>query len=264
MRDCSGLDATYAFGQLFTLWPLISVLTALFICIPCENEFFRMFMGNYWEINREGENFRQSRFAIIEAKGFLHCSALQIKLFFQFPPGVIKKHAKKKKVYCWLKNKEPGERKVKFWALILMFIFHEKCQSLGHVKMQNFSLQHANIFGVLASPWTMLKTQKRKRKFRFHGKWIVSLTSRWTKNDFKPVVFMLPDATVGFFFFQGNSPDAQLLQVMFINYLRKKNNRHHQFCHTSGQNWSLLFTFNFQSCCFFFFPVVWIEIKTFI
>ena len=34
------------------------------------------------------------------------------------------------------KNKEPGERNVRFLTLILMFIIHEKCQSLGHVKMQ--------------------------------------------------------------------------------------------------------------------------------
>ena len=55
--------------------------------------------------------------------------------------AVIARHRweaiKKKRAYWWLKNKEPGERNVTFWSLILMFIFHEKCQTLGHVKMQN-------------------------------------------------------------------------------------------------------------------------------
>ena len=45
--------------------------------------------------------------------------------FLQFLLGIVEKHTKKKlQVYCRLKNKEPGERKVRFWPLILMFIFH--------------------------------------------------------------------------------------------------------------------------------------------
>ena len=51
-----------------------------------------------------------------------------------------------------------------------MFIFHEKCQTLGHVKMQKFALQHPIIFGVLASPWTTLKTEKRKNAFSWEMK----------------------------------------------------------------------------------------------
>ena len=41
-------------------------------------------------------------------------------------------------------------------------------------KNAKIALQHPIIFGVLASPWPTLKTEKRK-KMRFHGKWKVSL-----------------------------------------------------------------------------------------
>ena len=46
----------------------------------------------------------------------------------------------------------------------IMFIFHEKCQTLGHVKMQNLPWNtHYRIFGVLASPWTtQVKDWKKK------------------------------------------------------------------------------------------------------
>ena len=54
------------------------VLAPLFMLIACwKSNFFRMFMGNFWERNREGEIFRQKRFQNIEAKSyFLHCSSL--------------------------------------------------------------------------------------------------------------------------------------------------------------------------------------------
>ena len=101
-------------------------------------EFFRMFMGNFWERNREREIFRLKRFPNIEAKSYF-CTVLLSKwnLFLQFPLGLVKRHAEKKKFSCWLKNIEPGERNGRFWTPILMFIFHEKCQTLGHVKMQS-------------------------------------------------------------------------------------------------------------------------------
>ena len=51
-----------------------------------------------------------------------------------------------------------------FWSIILMFIFHEKCQSRA-CKNAKFTLQHPIIFGVFASPWTTLKTEKRKFAF---------------------------------------------------------------------------------------------------
>ena len=42
-----------------------------------KNDFFRMFMGNFWERNREREIFRLKTFQDKEAKSyFLHCSAL--------------------------------------------------------------------------------------------------------------------------------------------------------------------------------------------
>ena len=49
----------------------------LYIHSLLKNNFFLMFMGNYWERNREREKFRLDRFPIVEAKSyFLHCSAL--------------------------------------------------------------------------------------------------------------------------------------------------------------------------------------------
>ena len=129
-----------------------------------------MFTGNYWERNKEREILRLSRFPNRTAKSyFLHCSPLYFKISLQFPLGIVGKHAQKKQVYCWLKNKEPGEQKVRFWTVILMFIFHEKCQSLGQVKMQNLTC-NTPLFLVLASPWTILKTDKRKLVFSWEMK----------------------------------------------------------------------------------------------
>ena len=136
LHDCSCFVAT--FGQLFTLRPPnFFVLAQLVMLIACwKTIFFRTFMGDFWERNREREIFRLMRFPNEEAKSyFLHCSALQIKLFFAVPVRHRSETCKKKQVCCWLKNKELGERIVRFWTLILMFIFHEKCLSLGHVKM---------------------------------------------------------------------------------------------------------------------------------
>ena len=57
-----------------------------------------------------------------------------------------------------------------FWSFILMFILHEKCQSSGHVKMQNLPCNNPLIFGVFASPWTTVKTEKRKFAFSWEMK----------------------------------------------------------------------------------------------
>ena len=50
-----------------------------------------------------------------------------------------------------------------------MFIFHEKCQSSGQVRMQNLPC-NTPFFGVLASPWTILTTEKRKFAFSWEMK----------------------------------------------------------------------------------------------
>ena len=131
--------------------------------IACWNEFFSNIHGWFLREEQRKRNFQANEVSKRRSKKLfftLFCALNQI--FLQFPLGIVQKHAKKKQVCRWLKNKEPGERIVRFWTLILMFIFHEKCQSLGHVKMQKNALQHPIIFGVLASPWTTLKTEKRK------------------------------------------------------------------------------------------------------
>ena len=57
--------------------PLFFVFAPLLMLIACwKTNFFRMFMANYWERNREREIFRLNRFPTIETKSyFLHCSA---------------------------------------------------------------------------------------------------------------------------------------------------------------------------------------------
>ena len=54
------------------------VLASLSIPIACwKTKVFLMFMGNYWERNRERETFKLNRFPIVGAKiNFLHCSVL--------------------------------------------------------------------------------------------------------------------------------------------------------------------------------------------
>ena len=58
--------------------PYFFVLAQLVMLTACwKTNFFRMFMGNFWERNREREIFRLKRFPSKEAKSyFLHCSAL--------------------------------------------------------------------------------------------------------------------------------------------------------------------------------------------
>ena len=58
--------------------PYFFVLAQLFMLIACwKTNFFRMFMGNFWERNREREIFRLKRFPNKEAKSyFLPCSVL--------------------------------------------------------------------------------------------------------------------------------------------------------------------------------------------
>ena len=114
------------------------VLAQLVMLIACwKTNFFRTFMGDFWERNREREIFRLMRFQTKKQKVIFYTVLRSKSTFFlQFPLGIVQKHAKKKQVYCWLQNKESGERIVRFWTLILLFIFHEKCQSFRHVKIQ--------------------------------------------------------------------------------------------------------------------------------
>ena len=77
LRDCSFFRC-HVWPTFHPATPWFFVLASPFIPIACwKTIFFLMFMGNYWERNREREKFRLNRFPIVEAKSyFLHCSAL--------------------------------------------------------------------------------------------------------------------------------------------------------------------------------------------
>ena len=81
----------FAWLQLFRchIWPTFHpatpnffVLAQLFMLIACwKTNFFRMFMGNYCERNREREMFRLTRFPVIESKSFALFCALNPTFF---------------------------------------------------------------------------------------------------------------------------------------------------------------------------------------
>ena len=111
LHECSCLDGT--FGQLFTLRPLILCFSPTHYAKSLlKSTFFRMFMGNYWERNRESE--------VLNTHSNIH-----------FP------------------------RKVPIFRA---------------GKNAKFALQHPIIFGVLASPWTILKTEKIEFAFSWEMK----------------------------------------------------------------------------------------------
>ena len=63
-----------------------------------------MFIGNYWERNREREIFRLNRFnSRHKGKKSFFCTVLcsESNVYcLQFPLGIVEKHAKKEQVYC--------------------------------------------------------------------------------------------------------------------------------------------------------------------
>ena len=140
LRDSVQLSRYHVWPTFHPATPNFFVVASLFILIACwKTNFFLMFMGNFWERKREREKFGLIRFPIVEAKSYF----LQFCALTQTFYAVLARHRweaiKEKASLPVIKNKEPGERNLTFWSLecILMFIFHEKCQSLGHVKMQN-------------------------------------------------------------------------------------------------------------------------------
>ena len=138
LRDCSCFVAT--FGQLSPCDPLIfSFSPTLDAHSLLKIEFFSNFHGYFLKKEQRKRNFQAKEVSKHRGKKlfFALSFALNQTFFLQFPLDIVKRHAEKKKFYCWLKNIEPGERNRRFWTPILMFIFHEKCQTLGHVKMQN-------------------------------------------------------------------------------------------------------------------------------
>ena len=77
LRDCSCLDATLAnFSPCDPLIFCFSPTSTLYTLSLLKNEFFRLFMGNYWERNREREMFRlylvkDKKFARSSCRGFV-------------------------------------------------------------------------------------------------------------------------------------------------------------------------------------------------
>ena len=130
-------------------------------------------MGSYWERNREREIFRLNRFPIIEAKSYF-CTVLRSNsnVFLQFPLGIVEKQSKKKQAYCWLNWKTKSQAN-EMWGFEHSFYiarFPRKVPIFRACKNAKFSLQHPIIFGVLASPWTTLKTEKREFAFSWEMK----------------------------------------------------------------------------------------------
>ena len=113
--------------QLFTLRPLI-------FCFSTTLYFHSLLKIEYSWVIFEKETEKEK---LSGKRGFqtlrqtdIFGSVLRSKsnLFLQFPLGIVNKHAKKNKVYRWLKNLEAGERNMRFWTLILMFIFPQSAK----------------------------------------------------------------------------------------------------------------------------------------
>ena len=82
LHDCSCFVTT--FGQLFTpATPDFFVLAQLAMLIACwKTNFFRTFMGDFWERSREREIFRQMRFPNEEAKSHFYTVLRSKSRFF--------------------------------------------------------------------------------------------------------------------------------------------------------------------------------------
>ena len=76
---------------------------------------------------------------------------------------------RKRQAYWWLKNEEPGKEMWRFdhsfWCS-----FFTKMRIFRACKNAKFALQHLIIFSDFASPWTTLKTEKRKFAFSWEMK----------------------------------------------------------------------------------------------
>ena len=83
-------------------------------------------------------------------------------IFLQYPLGIVEKHAKKKQVCCWLKIWRASRKKCEVLNTHSNVHFSRKVPIFRACKNAKFALQHPIVFGVLASPWTTLKTEKRK------------------------------------------------------------------------------------------------------
>ena len=103
----------------------------------------RIFFECSWVIieeKTEKEKFSGKRGFQTMRQKVVFCTDIHSKsnVFLQFPLMASLRNMQRKSKYTVdYKNKEPGERNVRFLTLILMFIMHEMCKSLEHVKMQN-------------------------------------------------------------------------------------------------------------------------------
>ena len=132
--------------------------------IACwKTNLFRTFMVIF-ERGTEKENFQANEVSKRRSKKLfftLFCALNQIFLL-QFPLGIVQKHAKKKQVCCWSKNKEQRRKNCEVFNTHCNVHFPRKVPIFRACKNAKIALQHPIIFGVLASPWTTLKTKKRK------------------------------------------------------------------------------------------------------
>ena len=101
-----------------------------------KNEFFSNIHGWISREEQRKEIFREMRFPNKEAKRYFYTVLRSKSIIFAVPVKHRWETCKEIASLLLIKNKEPGERIVRFWTLILMFNLNENCQSLGHIKMQ--------------------------------------------------------------------------------------------------------------------------------
>ena len=157
-----------------------------------------MFMGNYFERTRERKKFRVNTFPNMEEKlYFLHCLALSSKLFLHILPGIIEKHVNKKQFDHGLKKWRARRAKCEVLNSHSNVHFPREVPIFKTGKNAKFALQHPIIFGVLVSPWIILKAEKRKFAFSWEMKSVsghLKLSESVSRNDSERKMFLVQAA----------------------------------------------------------------------
>ena len=102
----------------------------------------------------------------------MFCTVLRSKshLFLQFPLGIVKRHAKKKKFYCWLKIYRARRKKWEVLNTHSNVHFPRKVPNFRACKNAKFALQHPIIFWCFGLTLNHPKDWKRKNAFSWEMK----------------------------------------------------------------------------------------------